>query len=330
MRKGSRTLQALALGLALASVLMAGQGKISGLVYADYYYFFSHNNEALKGMNGFQFRRVYFTYDYRFNEKFSLRLRTEAKSSGNFLREKITPALKDLYLRWDFAGQSLYAGISPTPTFNMVEHFWGYRSVEKTPLDLYKMAHSRDTGLALKGKLLRGRLYYHLMVANGEGNKSEDKRQKKVYAALGINPASGFYVELYGDYARGAIPGTDITTLQGFLNLSLHRGDLGLLYAVQTYGDGTKIRVASGFARINLRGKIALLVRADRVADPVPEAYKISYLPLDPTSPFTLFIGGLDWKITGNISLIPNFEMVNYDQDIREDLIGKITLYYKW
>ncbi len=309
---------------------LAGKGKISGLVYSDYYYFLSNHNQTLKGMNGFWFRRFYFTYDYRFNEKFSLRVRTEAASSGKFLKDKITPFVKDLYLRWNFSGQSLFAGISPTPTFNRVEYFWGYRSVEKTPLDLYKMAHSRDTGIALRGKLLHGKFYYHLMFANGEGNKSEDKREKKIYGALGLSPAKGLYIEVYGDYARGSVAEGDISTLQGFFGYSFSRGALGVLYARQSYGDGTHIRVASGFVRFNLNRKLAFLARTDRVMDPVPDAYKISYIPMDNTSPFTFFLVGLDWKITGKISLIPNLEMINYDQVSDKDLIGKITLYYKW
>ncbi len=328
--KRVKFLSTLFLILAISYPALAGRGKISGLVYSDYYYFLSNHQKALEGMNGFWFRRIYFTYDYRLNKRFSLRIRTEAASSGNFLREKITPFIKDLYLRWDFSGQSLFAGISPTPTINMVEKVWGYRSVEKTPLDLYKMAPSRDTGIALRGKFLRGRFYYHLMLANGEGNKSEDKRQKKIYGALGLYPAKGLYIEVYGDYAKGSVPEGDITTLQGFFSYSFSRGALGFLYARQNYGDGTYIRVASGFVRFNLNRKLTFLTRTDRVMDPVPDAYRIAYLPLDNTTPFTFFLMGLDWKITGNISLIPNLEMVNYDQGSDKDLIGRLTLYYRW
>ena len=316
--------------LVISYPALAGRGKISGLVYSDYYYFFSNHQKALEGMNGFWFRRIYFTYDYRLNKSFSLRIRTEAASSGNFLSEKITPFIKDMYLRWNFSGQSLYAGISPTPSFNMVEKAWGYRSVEKTPLDLYKMASSRDTGIALKGKFLHGKFFYHLMLANGEGNKSEDKREKKIYAALGLSPVKGLYIEVYGDYAKGSVPEGDITTLQGFFSYSFSRGALGFLYAKQSYGDGTYIRVASGFVRFNLSRKLTFLARADRVMDPIPDAYRIAYLPMDNTTPFSLFLAGLDLKITGNISLIPNLEMVNYDGGSDKDLIGKLTLYYKW
>ncbi len=328
--KRANLIFALLLITIISSPAAAGSGKISGVVFSDYYYFFSSHNQALEGMNGFRFRRIYFTYDYRFNRNLSLRIRTEASSSGSFLREKITPSMKDLYLRWNFSGQSLYAGISPTPSFNMVEKIWGYRSVERTPLDLYKMASSRDTGIALRGKLLHGVFYYHFMFANGEANLSEDRREKKLYAALGLSPVKGLYIEFYGDFAKGSVPEGDITTLQGFFSYSFSRGALGFLYAKQSYGDGTYIRVASGFARFNLTRKFTLLARADRVMDPVPEAYKISYLPMDNTSPFAFFLAGVDWKITENVSLIPNLEMVSYDQGANKDLAGKLTLYYKW
>ncbi len=319
--------------LLIVGSCLAGEGKFSGLVYADYYHMFSNHQESLQGRNGFWFRRLYFTYDYRFSSSFSMRVRFEAASSGDFTsRAPLIPFVKDLYLKWSKGSHSLIMGISPTPTFSKVEKIWGYRSVEKTPLDLYKMASSRDTGVSLMGH--PGIFYYHIMLANGEGTKSEVNPQKSVYASLGMSPIRGLYIEGYGDFRKGESVHTDVYTYQGFISYSSSKLALGGLFAQQKLqimeGGEKSIRVASAFLRIKMGKRIALLARADRVMDPLPMGYKVSYLPLDSTSPFTLLIFGADYRWAKGISLIPNVEIVNYDDLEKGDLVGKITLYYKW
>ncbi len=316
---------------AITPFLLAGEGKISGKVYADYFYIFSNHNSSLEGMNGFWFRRINFSYDYRFNSATKIRVRFEAKSRGDFLgSDKIHPYVKDLYLQWKKGNHAIILGISPTPTFHRIEKIWGYRSVEKTPLDLYKMAHSRGTGIALVGKLMRGKFYYHLMFSNGEGLKSEINKQKKVMAALGFSPAKKVYFEVYGDYEAGPLPNSAAFTLQGFASVETKNFAGGMQYSEKTYQEDIKLRVASAFLRFKLGKKLVLLGRADRMMDPNPDAQRIEYLPLDPTSPFTLIILGIDYRFSSRISLIPNVEVVTYDDVGNGDTLGKITLYYRW
>ena len=328
--------------LILVTVLMtvllmplAAQGKISGLVFADYYYMLSNHNPGIEGMNGVWFRRIYITYDRKLTSMFKIRVRFEANSSGDFAtKEKIIPYVKDLYLQWSKNGHSIILGISPTPTFKQFEKFWGYRSVEKTPLDLYKMASSRDTGLAFKGRLAKRKIYYHLMFANGEGNQSEFNKQKKVLGAVGFYASKNLYIEFYGDYEKGPVSGTDIYTTQGFVGASFKKFSAGILYATQTHQLGEegnlKLRVASIFARVKIKDSITILGRFDRMMDPLPAGPSISYLPLAPSSPFNLFIAGIDYRVNKNFNIIPNLEFVSYDDIKENDTIAKITFLYMW
>ncbi len=331
-RKGKT--RALALLMFLGPFLLpGGNGKISGKVYADYYYMFGNHDPHLEGMNGFWFRRIYFTYDHRFTPTTKIRVRFEANSQGDFLgSDKISPYVKDLYLEWKRGSKTLIVGISPAPTFNKIEEIWGYRSVEKTPLDLYKLGHSRGTGIALLGDFARGKIYYHLMFSNGEGNKSEYNPGKKLMAALGFSPSGNFYFEIYGDYEGNSGPTPHAYTLQGFASATRGKFTAGIQYSEKTYesGEEIKLRVASAFLKFGLSPKVILLGRVDRMMDPNPYAQKIPYLPMDPTSPFTLFLLGLDYRLSPHISLIPNIEVVNYDSGLPGDLMGKITLYYRW
>jgi hypothetical protein len=67
--------------------------KISGLVFGDYYYVAQSHRDDLVGQNGFWIRRLYFTYDHTLSKAFSVRVRLEANSKGDFKSTGVnTPA----------------------------------------------------------------------------------------------------------------------------------------------------------------------------------------------------------------------------------------------
>jgi len=288
-----------------------------------------------KDKNGFWFRRVYFTYDYDIIEKFSTRLRVEynspdfTKSSG-----KLTPYAKDAYLKWKFEKFSLLLGISPTPTWELIEDFWGYRSVEKTPLDLQKFGSPRDFGISLIGKFgSEGKLGYHFMFGNGEGISSENNKFKKIMGEIHFD-LPYFFIQIYGDWADGK-GHTDIYTYQGFLGLKTDKFKIGAQYAAQIREkDPDKqdtYEVASGFITYNLSEKLTLLLRYDKMFDPSPSG--ISYIPFA-SAKSNLLIAGIDFRPNESVSFIPNIEYVFYDEtDTKKpgsDLYLRLTFYYKF
>ncbi|HUU52733.1 MAG TPA: hypothetical protein VMW39_03685 [bacterium] len=100
-------------------------------------------------------RRVYFTYEHKLSSSFDVRFRLEGNSAGDFKsKTKIEPYIKDLYLEYKLNETSFFFGLAGTPTWDQLEKYWGYRSVEKTPIDLYKMGSPRDFGIAVKAMLL--------------------------------------------------------------------------------------------------------------------------------------------------------------------------------
>ena len=122
----------------------ADQLTTKGYMFGDYYYVASG---ADKKQNGFQFRRIYLTFDKKLRHKFTGRFRLEASDAGFGSGKKMTPVVKDAYLKYQKDGRSLVVGLSPTPTWSFTEKVWGYRSVEKTIIDLNKMGSSRDLGV---------------------------------------------------------------------------------------------------------------------------------------------------------------------------------------
>ena len=313
-------------------------GKFSGYMFGDYYYFFKDHKTELNDQRGIWFRRIYFTYDYKINSSFSTRLRLEMSNEFNFEEAKtMIPFVKDAWFKYKFSNQSLIIGISPTPTFQLIQKIWGYRSVEKTPLDLQRMASSRDFGLALKGKFdERGMFKYHIMFSNGSSNKQEIDKGKSGLLALAFYPVKEFVIEVYGDYADHA-GSTDWYTLQAFIGYKTKTVRAGILYADQTRQmedvENKKMRVASLFIVGEVSEQFSLFGRVDRNFEPNPQGDKIAFLPFDLTSSNIFFVGGVDWHPVKQVRFMPNVECIKYDENDEgvtptSDIIGRITFHW--
>lgn len=316
-------------------------GEFSGTVYADYYWMARNHDQDLEGENGFWFRRIYLTYEKSLGESFSTRLRLEMDSEGDFLTSsKMIPAVKDAYLKWENEQHAIYAGISSTPTFGLVEDVWGYRPVEKTMLDLQGFASSRDFGLAAKGELgSDGKVLYHVMVGNGNSNRNELNRQKKGMLALGYELTDNLVVQAYGDYA-GNPNNRFIYTMQGFIGYRSDDLNVGGLYAYQ-FRNNTPLNGDEAYNMVSLFTNFSLgknatgLLRVDHLFDRNPNAAGIDYIPMSAFASSTLLIGGVDIELEQDIHLIPNIEAVLYGETSigntpDSDFIPRLTLFYNF
>jgi hypothetical protein len=312
--------------------------RLSGYMFGDFYWIGRHHRPELEGQNGFWFRRVYFTYDHTLSERFAARFRLEMNSAGDFKSAtRLTPFVKDAYLRWTMGHQRLVLGMSPTPTFEVVEEVWGYRAVEKTPQDLHQLDGSRDFGVALLGSLDAGaRVTYHLMVGNGSDVGSEVDRHKAFRASLGYHPSPRWVVELYA--GRENRPGrTTWETLQGFAAYKRPGGRVGLLVTRQVrqgapgQAPGT-LELASGFVVKQVTDSAALFLRADRFFDPSPAGERIPYLPFSPSARSWFLLAGFDLKPDSRVHLLPNVEVVRYDRraGLRADVVARMTFFFLW
>ncbi len=320
-------------------LVKAENGKFSGYMFGDYFYILSNHNEGFEKNNGFWLRRLYFTYDQKLSDAFSFRLRLEMATPDGLIKDadKATPFLKDAYLKWKTGRQQVLIGISSTPTWGVIEKTWGYRSVEKTPLDLQKFGSSRDFGLALKGKLDKsGKLKYHLMLGNGNSNKTENDMGKKVMLALGFYPTKSLIFEIYGDW-NDKPASTDWTTLQAFAGYKTENIRFGLQYAHQTRKGETdiKLRLASFFGVLKLTKKVSFFGRIDRMFDPNPGGEGISYIPFSADAKSTFIVSGVDFKVHEKINFIPNVELVFYDDPVEgdkpaTDVIFRITFWWRF
>ena len=313
------------------SELTGQETTIGGLFFGDYYRVVSHHDSDLEGANGFWSRRMYLTVNTRFTSEWDARVRLEAGTPGDFETSgTMNPFLKDLYVRWRRGNHQILIGLSSSPTWNFIEGQWGYRAVEKTPLDLLKMGSSRDFGVSFKGSVDENqKVRYHLMYGNGSSTKTETNEGKKVMGALQFYPTENLIIEANADHeSRGE--GVDRNTFQAAGVIKGEWGRVGLQAARQvrkeTGEDDVDVDVYSVFGVLDAGERVNLLARWDRMATPIPDGAKISYFRMDPTSEGHFFLAGVDIMLDEHFHLIPNVEIVSYDaDDLDSDIFLKTT-----
>ncbi|MGH8035724.1 MAG: hypothetical protein ACREO9_10900, partial [Lysobacterales bacterium] len=231
-----------------------------------------------------------------------------------------------------------YLGMSPAPTFDFVEAFWGYRHIEKTPLDLYRISNSRDFGVAYKGTADEGKLFYHVMLGNGTGTGSETNEGKKAMLSVGYNFSPTFTAQFYADY-EDRPDHTNRNTYQGFLGLKTERARYGLLYAWQNReqqgAPDAPVSLASIFGAWDVSEKSSLVARYDHNFDGYPDASQIPYLVFANNTEFDFAILGWNYQFNQQISFGPNLEYTAYRETDGipapdNDLMIRGTLYYQF
>lgn len=328
--------------------------KLSGYMFGDFFYnvardtsIGSMSNTATGGvqdLNGFQFRRIYLTYDGDISPSFTSRLRLEGSAGA--------PFIKDAYIKWKniFNGSDLVFGLQPTPAFEVSETIWGYRSLEKTILDLRGIVSPRDLSISLRGKMdEQGMLGYWIMFGNNSSIGSESDKYKRLYGHLQILPAEKILLTIYADYkmqrAVNDLKSTSTpkaTLNHNVLTAALFAGyaekgsyNLGVEGFLQStpndFKDGSLdslvTRNAVGvsiFGSVNIGGDLTLVGRYD-FFDPNTHSKAAGDMR-------NYFILGADWKADKNVSIIPNIQYEIYEaaggRSFDPSLTARITLFY--
>ncbi|HEX5131341.1 MAG TPA: hypothetical protein VFX92_02510 [Candidatus Krumholzibacteria bacterium] len=329
------------LGLALAPAAASAEGKFSALVFGDYYYFIENNDSSLVDQNGFWFRRVNLTWDEKFDDEFSGRIRLETASPGNFAPDKQSAMItyvKDAFIRWSRNQHSVYLGLTTTASHSFTEDYWGYRHLEKIPGELQGFYSSRDMGLGATGKFGK-RLGYHVMVGNGTGTNNEIDSRKKAAGSLRFFLTEAFVAEVYGDFEDRA-DDMDRTTFRGFVGYKAEKLRAGLEYAQQTRdqpnADSYDLRVVSGFGCGKVSDRVWLVGRVDRIMDPGASKPGAPYFPMDSAVSSTFVLAGVEFEARENITFTPNVEFVAYDEPDGggpapdNDIVGRVTFMFKY
>lgn len=329
--------------MALAPVAASAEGKFGALVFGDYYYFMEDHDSLTAEQNGFWIRRVNLSWDEKFDDAFSARVRVETASPGSFLPDNQDVMLiytKDAWVRWKHENQSVYLGLTGTPSHGFVEDFWGYRHLEKLPGELQGFYGSRDMGLAAAGTIgASKRVGYHVMFGNGSGTRNELDGKKKVSGELRFSITDQLVAEVYADFEDRS-GDTDRTTVRGFLGFKKEKFRAGAEYVQQTRdqanADSYDLRVISGFATGAVSEKVWLVGRVDRAMDSGASSPGAPYFPMSSAVPSTFVLAGVELVARDNISFTPNVEVAMYDDPDNggskpdNDVVGRVTFMFKY
>ena len=322
--------------------------KISGLMYSDYFYNVDNSAIAKKDVNGFQFRRIYFTTDFSVAENFDARFRLESDQSANSNTAggKLGVMVKDAYLKWKeiFTGADLVIGIAPTPAYDIAEAAWGYRSLEKVILDLNGIVSSRDFGVDLKGKLTdNGSVNYWFKYANNSGNAPEADKYKRYSALFQFKLSENIQATVHADYASKA-PKIDSFDKQAKSN-NQFVGSVFLGYkqkdqyaaGVEAFTRSIQNNFATAGQALQNQNSLGFSVWAWGT---LSETLKLvgRFDNYDPSTDNTndaasFFMAGIDYKAAKNVSVIPNVQLFSYQaKDAQgkslKDLTARVTFAY--
>src|SRR5262245_51687126 len=148
---------------------VAGEGKLSGEVFGDWYWITADHDSAIEDINGLWIRRANLSYDYKWDDSFSGRVRVESQTAGDFESTDIMfTFIKDAWVKYTTGTHNLLLGLSQVPALSLIEEIYGMRYLEKAPAELQRFVASRDMGLAAQGAFDADKVFgYHAMIANG-------------------------------------------------------------------------------------------------------------------------------------------------------------------
>lgn len=319
-------------------------GKIFVQFFGDYYYKMSGSSKSFShaqysgtanNFNAFDIRRVYFGYAYNFTSDISAKI--ELANEGNYLPDGTRAFyIKDAEVKINniIPYGNLVVGHTGTPTFAMYsEHIWGYRSVEKTLLDMRKFGGSNDLGIQLSGNFDKnGVVGYTLMIGNGTGAKIENNKYKKMYAELHARLFNKkIFLEGYTDYEGG--PGkTQKSTVKGFVAYDVPTFTLGLAAVSQSQNNAIAPGInsdPSGFW---------VFTHGALVKDHLNGFARLDLYNPDKSSNYneTFALLGLDYLAAKNVHFMPNIWINSYsakhgtDPSQKADVVGRVTFYYSF
>jgi len=345
-------------------------GKLWGYAFGDFLYkahtnSFGMNNtqygSIVKDLTSFEFRRIYLGYDYNISEHFSTQLLLAYEGSTFTTDGYRSFYIKAANLRWKniFHNSDLVIGAMSTPTYATTsESYYGYRSLEKTIMDMRKIGGSSDVGISLQGKFNdKDDFGYNLMIGNGSGAKPEADKFKKFYGDVYVKFVDQKVILDLGadnEWTQSVPYQKSKTTYKAFLAYQgknftfgveafqqLQKNNTIYTEAAPSTTRDTVNALASGisvFARGNISSKLAFVLRYDYFNPDskfnLNNVYAASYSGVN-TESFVL--AGLDFAPVKNVHLVPNiwydmyknrYASVNNLSDKSNDLAFRLTVHY--
>ena len=283
-------------------------------IFADFRYGF---NGSYKPQAAFDFNQGIIGYYHELSPRVSGKIMFDvtrtthlyeiSDTTGNILNidyfegSKYTAYLKMAEIKWDIHEMVTlrFGQLLSTQYLTSIDPFWGYRYIDVTLQEKYRLGNPADFGIQLD--LQTGKkLLHQFSVVNGEGPfRYQDMNSAFIYSYnLQFTPVEGLLLKAYGDY--GPSPDTSATkddkfVVSGFAGFRKGRGRIGIEvdyvnnYAWNRDQDVTAFSVFGGW---NFYKKLDILARYDYLVTRMPgettrAGYWIAGLQYEPVEYFT-------------------------------------------
>ena len=300
--------------------LIIAKAEINGLAFYDYEYNLSKEVFGAE-KNSFSFKRVYFTYKSVISDDLSFIFQTNVGDIGEDPR--LTSYLKKAQLNWN-GPLNFSLGMQGMNMFNIKEKTWGFRFIEKSPMDKHKFSSSSDMGIGISGN--KNNLSYNLLITNGTGYKKQETDaykktsiqfvygEKKLNNKYGVNLGTAFSHEPYSINDTKKV----ISFFNGFSNNKLRFGSEYDL-KIDTGLDNTK-QIIAFYSSYLLNNNFEGLLFLD-IYDPD--------IKLNQNSE-TYMIFGFNYYPTKGLILSPNIRITFYENKNLTEKILKINFQFKF
>jgi len=274
---------------------------VFGQIFADFKYNF--NNE-IKPVAAFRFNQGIIGYYHKIADKVSGKIMIDVTRTTNFTSitdslgrpvsydyfegSKFTAYLKMAEIKWDVSDffTFRFGQLLSTQYLTFQDQFWGFRYVDVTMQEKFRLGMPADFGAQVDLKL-KDKLLYQFSVVNGEGPfRYQDDEGNFLFANnIQYYPIKGLTLKLYADYAPA--PDTSLSTkdksvISFFAGYQKPKYRLGAEYShVSNYlfTKENSVDAISVFGSVLLIEKFTLLLRWDHlILDSNQKTEKIDYL----------------------------------------------------
>ncbi len=280
-------------------------GKPFVKVYNNYHTSFSDGRAA----PAFEITRAYFGYKFNLSKQISGKLNIDVGNPG-VGKLQMTAFLKNAYMKYKANNLTVNFGLIPTLQFKVEEGIWGYRYLEKTFADKYKLGASADLGVSVAYKFA-GFLSADMSVVNGEGYKKlQNDSVLRTSIGITVTPVKNLTLRGYYDFMGQDATQSSLAAFAGYTGKNLIMGASYNLQSNNSMDKGHDLSGVSLFITVVPSKKTKLLVRYDNLSsnkmNGAANAWNLS-------KDGQLFIAGIEYNPVKGLKLTPNFQGWNPD-----------------
>tara|TARA_Y100000814_G_C12287666_1_gene387298 strand:+ start:32 stop:1024 length:993 start_codon:yes stop_codon:yes gene_type:complete len=330
----------------MCSAIVA-EGKISGVGFYNYTRSLSEGAEGVdKGSFGFD--RIYFTYKNDISDQFSFKFQTDVgrmnlvdeDDGGNVIlgtKSNLFTYIKKAQLDWNLSFGKIILGVQGMNVFNVTEKNWGFRFIEKSPMDKHKFSSSADMGIGYSGKF--NDLNYSILSTNGSGYKKEENDAFKktsiqlIYGEKKLVKKDGFNVGLSAAFEPYYSSGSYTKTLMAFFGGYAGNGlRIGGEFDMHTDSNGDKTKqIMAFYGSYKAMDDLETLIYVD-MYDPWTDSVDDSDTDdLDEGKDnLTYIIAGVNYYVGEHLIITPNIRFTSFEDESDSETVFKMNFQFKF